>query len=177
MGVAKMMNNSAVNTTQRRPVRLQDREIDEAASRAILDVADHGVLATASLSGEPYAVPLSFVLVENALYVHGSGIGHRNEAIGKNPNVCFTVVGRTTVHPEIFDRDYESVIVFGKARAVVGEEKRMAMEAYLSKYCPGQAEAGMKKLGQQIDRIFVVRIAIEHMTGKAHQAVAEDPSC
>jgi len=153
-----------------RPLRHSKDAMEEARARQALDQGDWGVLSTVGQDGWPYGVPLSYVVLDNALYVHGAPVGHRAENVGLSPRVSFCVVASTTARPDEVDRDYESVIVFGTAKAVVGAEKRRALEAFLEKYCAPVKASTREYLTREIDRTFVVRVAIERLTGKIHKA-------
>jgi len=157
-----------------RTMRLQERAIGDDEIRRILENGDWGVLSTAGRDAYPYGVPLSYVVIGDRLYIHGSNVGHKIDNIGHNPRVSFCVVGDTRVQPEMFDRDFESVVLFGRARVVTGPEKREAMEAFMNKYCGPLVGPAREHLDRHIDKIFVVRIAIERMTGKAHKAMVRE---
>jgi nitroimidazol reductase NimA-like FMN-containing flavoprotein (pyridoxamine 5'-phosphate oxidase superfamily) len=153
-----------------RPVRHAQDALDQALARKMLAQGDWGVLSTVDTEGWPFGVPLSYVVLDGFLYVHGATVGHRIENIAYNPCVSFCVVASTSVQPGKVDRNYESVIAFGRAKVVVGPEKRRAMEAFVEKYCAPVTEPMRQKLDHEIDRTFVVKIAIERLTGKKHKA-------
>jgi nitroimidazol reductase NimA-like FMN-containing flavoprotein (pyridoxamine 5'-phosphate oxidase superfamily) len=152
------------------PIRQAKDALDEALAWQMLAGGDWGVLSTVGADGWPFGVPLSYVVLDKFLYVHGASVGHRMENIGHNPCVSFCVVASTTLRPGEVDRDYESVIAFGRAKVIVGPEKQRVMEAFLEKYCAPVQEATRQYLTREIDRAFVVRIAIEQLTGKKHKA-------
>jgi uncharacterized protein len=152
-----------------RPVRRCSDAMNDASARQALIQGDWGVLSTVGPDGWPYGVPLDYVVLGDALYVHGAPLGHRAENVGHCPRVSFCVVASTTIRPEAISRDYASVIVFGTAKTVVGEEKRRALEAFLEKYCAPVQKAARKYLDHEFDRTFVTRVTIERLTGKDHK--------
>jgi nitroimidazol reductase NimA-like FMN-containing flavoprotein (pyridoxamine 5'-phosphate oxidase superfamily) len=155
-----------------RQVRRQDRAIGSEEARGLLAAGDYGVLATVGDDGQPYAVPLSYALVENSLFFHCAREGHKLENIKANPAVSFCVVGATQTLPRQFGTEYESVVAFGRAREIFDEEKHAALVKILEKYSPDFIASGLKYIAGKTDATRVVRIDIEHLTGKARRAVA-----
>jgi hypothetical protein len=155
-----------------RAMRNPSRTLNKAQTRRLLEAGDWGVMSTCGLDRQPYGVPLDYIVIEDRLYIHGSNVGHKIENIGQNPRVSFCVVGETRVVTERFEREFESVMVFGKAQAVVGREKKQAMEAFMRKYCPKAGKTGKEHLDRGLDKMFVVRLAIERMTGKVYKSAA-----
>ena len=120
-----------------RPPRRKDRTLFLPESLTLLERGQYGVLALADGAG-PYAVPLSYALMDGALYFHCAREGRKLEAMGVAPDVCFTVVGDVEpVYQPDFSTYYESVMVFGRVFPVDEEgEKRRALLALAEKYLP-----------------------------------------
>jgi hypothetical protein len=60
-------------------------------------------------------------------------------------------------------------MAFGKASFVSSEEEiRHAMILILKKYSPEHIETGEKYINQAITRIQVIKVDIEHISGKFH---------
>ena len=76
-------------------VRRKDRTLSHEESLELLARCEYGMLATADKDGWPYAVPLSYVLMDNALYFHCAFTGHKLDNIAWDNRVCFTAVGAT----------------------------------------------------------------------------------
>ena len=52
-------------------VRRQDRLLDEARSRELLETAEYGVLSMVDDDGQAYGIPVNFVWDgENKIYIH-----------------------------------------------------------------------------------------------------------
>ncbi|MCM1254250.1 MAG: pyridoxamine 5'-phosphate oxidase family protein [Clostridium sp.] len=148
-------------------MRRKDRKMSESDAMEILRGGEFGVLSTAG-SDYPYGVPVNYVVMDNAIYIHGTiEDGQKAQNIRFNRNVCFTVVGKTKVLASKFGEQYESVIVFGKAEIADDEMKEKALEAFLHKYSAGFIQAGMKYIQAAKDKVSVYRIAIGQITGKA----------
>ncbi len=111
-----------------KPMRRKDRQRDASEARAILKNGEYGVLATADAGGQPYGVPLSYILKDDRIYFHSALEGHKIDNIKLNNKASFTVVGRTKpVYDKNFTTLYESVIVFGEVAEVTDDEVKYAV--------------------------------------------------
>ncbi len=151
-------------------MRRKDRQLSEDESRKILEQGEYGVIGTIGTNGYPCATPLNYVLEGDNIYVHFfiSG-GNIHESITSNNKVSFTYVGKTTVLADEFVTNYESVMVFGKAEIAGDEEKRHALVLMIDKYSPNFKKQGLEHIEEDFDNACVVKIAIEHITGKARR--------
>ncbi|GHV53621.1 MFS transporter [Deltaproteobacteria bacterium] len=156
-----------------REIRRKDRALTTEEASSLLQKGEYGILATVSDEGQPYAVPISYAVLDGAIYVHCALAGHKIDNIRQNPAVCFTVIGKTAPFyaPGNFSTTYESCIVFGKARDVSNDtEKERALFALVEKYFPehvSEAEAYIEKFWE---RTAVYSISVERITGKARKA-------
>ena len=110
---------------------------------------------------------MSYVFRDGVIYFHCADEGRKLEHIEANPAVSFCVVGHTKTLPEQFATEYESAIAFGDATRVGGEEKRQALVWILEKYSPDHMASGLKYLAGKLDQVTVVRIDVDHLSGKA----------
>jgi len=138
-------------------------------ARELLERGEYGVLSTISADGAPYGVPLSYCVIDNAIYFHSALEGHKLENIADENRVSFCVVGATHVLPEKFSTRYESVIVSGRASEVFDMEKQRAFEGLVAKYSAGFREAGLRYIASDSSRTKVFRIDIEAVSGKARR--------
>lgn len=150
-----------------REMRRTKQMLSREESIAVLEKGQTGILAVEGENGYPYAVPLNYVYKENAIYFHCAVQGHKLEGIKKNSKVSFCVVGKDQVLAEKFSTDYESVIVFGRAEILKGEEERLyALRALIEKYSVEYKEEGEKEIKKYWNQAELVKIQIAHMTGK-----------
>ena len=154
----------------KREMRHKDRAIDEATTLEILRRGEYGVLSTVDDEGQPYGVPVNYAVSGNEIYIHCALEGHKLENIETSEKVSFCVIGKTRVLPEKFSTAYESAIVFGRAALLEDSEKQAALEAIREKYSPEQLESGAKYIKALFDRVCVIRVSIEQLTGKASRA-------
>ena len=152
-----------------KPVRRSDREIDASDAVALLSTGTYGVLSTVGSDGLPYAVPLSYVFRDHVIYLHCATEGRKLDNIKSNPAVSFCVVGHTRTLPGKFSTEYESAIATGTAKLVSGEEKKEALIGILEKYSPGFMNEGLKYLAGKIDKVSLIRIDVDHISGKARR--------
>ncbi|MQY51812.1 pyridoxamine 5'-phosphate oxidase family protein [Rhodocyclus tenuis] len=152
-----------------RPPRRADREIPTAEAEALLTAGTYGVLSTVGSDGLPYAIPVSYTYRERVIYVHCAPEGRKLDNLAANPAVSFCVVGHTQTLPRHFSTEYESAIAAGTARLVDGDEKERALVALLEKYSPEFMAQGHKYIAGKIERVAVLRIDVEHVSGKARR--------
>lgn len=152
-----------------REMRRKDRAILPKQAEICLESGEYGVLSTVGADGQPYATPLSFVMIGDALYFHCAQEGQKLDNIAFESRVCFCVVGRTQpVYEQNFSTYFESVIVYGKAGAVTeADEKASVLTALAKKYLPRHMDKAPGDIAKSLGRTAVYKITIEHMTGKA----------
>lgn len=133
---------------------------------AVMDRCTNGVLACIGDEDYPYAVPLSYVYFNDKIYFHSSKTGHKIDAITKNPKVCFTVIDEDNIVSEKYTSYFRSVLAFGKARIVEGDEWLNAFKALVEKYSGDQPEEAKYKEITGCTQAYILAIDIEHITGK-----------
>lgn len=148
-------------------MRKENRQLPEEETMEVLLKCEYGILSTMG-DDYPYAVPMSYVVANNKIYIHGTcESGQKTKNIHNNPKVCFTVVGNTEILPSQFATKYESVVVLGTASLCEGTDKEMALEKFLDKYSSEYKQAGMKYIKVAINKVSVYEISIDMITGKA----------
>ena len=149
-------------------MRREDRQRDEAFGRAVLDRAEYGVLSVTDAQGAPYAVPLSIVRVDDAIYFHSAQQGKKTDALRAHPEVCLVAVGRTHVEEKKFTTKYESCMVRGRVSEVTDRAQKIrALRALCAKYTPNHSE---KEFDEAMQRSLAVtaiwRMEIAELTAK-----------
>ncbi len=153
-----------------RHVRRKNREVAEEEARRILDRAEYGVLATVGADGWPYAVPVNHAVSGDTIYVHCARAGHKLDNLAHQERVSYCAVASARVLPEQLSTLYESAIVFGRAALVDDPaERQHALELLARRFCGGLTPAARETIRADGPRTAVVRIRIEHITGKAHR--------
>ena len=149
-----------------REIQNTKKILPEGAVEDVLKAGEEGVLATCGEGGYPYATPLNYVYHNGAIYFHCALTGHKLDNIAFNPKVSFCVYVETELMPSKFSIKFKSVVAFGKAEEVSGDEKKEALLALVHRLSPDHVPAGEKYINNDIDKTRVIKINIEHATAK-----------
>lgn len=133
---------------------------------AIVDRCTNGVLACVGDEDYPYAVPLNYVYCNDKIYFHSAKAGHKIDAISKNSKVSFSVIDKDMIVGEEYTSYFRSVIAFGKARIVEGDEWLEAFKALGEKYSGDQPEEAKHNKIANCTHSHIIAIDVEHITGK-----------
>ena len=148
-------------------MRGKRQQLSDEESYSILQKATSGTLALLGDGGYPYAVPISYVYSEGKLYFHSALSGHKVDAIRSCDRASFCVVAQDDVKPALYTTFFRSVIAFGRIHIVDDEAEKLAAARLLgNRYNPHQDEALQKELENGLARMLVIRLDIEHLTGK-----------
>lgn len=150
-------------------MRKADREIKD--FEEIKELLDECQTIRLAMHDEPYPyiVPLSYGWEERNrqifIYFHCAKEGKKLDLITKNGNVCFEadcLAGyKSTGHG--VTADYRSLIAFGKAERVYGEELARGLELLLA-HCHVEGYSARECAAMGITA--VVRITVDGITGK-----------
>lgn len=152
-------------------LRRQDRGLGRAETEAILAGGAYGVL---SLKGGdyPYGVPMSYVYADGSLYFHGALAGKKLGLIRQDGRAAFCVVGQAVPMTDARSIRYESAMVFGRLSLVEDDgEKLAALLAFVDKYAGDEryVAEGRQQAADMLAKTAVVRMTVEHITGKARR--------
>ena len=163
-----------METVPFRPMRRARQQLPEQVCREILDRSTAGVLAVLGDGGWPYAVPLSYVYADGCIYFHCAKAGHKLDAIRGCDKVSFCVIDKDEVVPAEYTTYFRSVIAFGRAEVLQREDEvRAAIGALAAKYHPADsAENRARFIDRELPALCMVRLRIEHMTGKEAKELA-----
>lgn len=157
-----------------RPMRRFRQQLPQEEAESILRRTTSGVLALLGDEDYPYAVPLSHVYHNGKLYFHGAMDGHKADAVRRHPKASFCVIAADDVVPQRFTTHFESVIAFGRVREVKDpQEKREAIEALALRYGAQHMARGRAEIKDEWDRLLMIVLDIEHMTGKQSRELME----
>lgn len=155
----KQYDNSAV--------RRQDRLLDESQASELIVNGEYGFLSLID-NGQPYGIPISYVYDgKDSIYFHCAPEGKKLKLIEQNPSAIFCIVGQTAVQPSKFTTAYESVLISGKIQLIEDDRERMsALLLLVDKYSPEYKEIGAKYAQGSFARTAILRLDIEHISGK-----------
>jgi len=151
-----------------REMRRTAQQLPKEECYEILRSATSGVLALHGDDGYPYALPISYVLDGESIFLHGAMTGHKVDAMRRCDKVSFCVVQQDEVIPETYSTDYRSVIVCGRARIIDDPQKKLeAIRRMAVRYAPHNPRSKMDaEIAESIDHMMMAEIIIEHITGK-----------
>lgn len=154
-----------------REMRRKERQTSGEAARDILAGASYGVIAMTLEDGYPYALPVSHLYFEGAIYFHGANAGQKYEVLAKNPKVCFTATVKDEFQPGKFTTYFRSAVAFGRASLVEDEAELGRLSREISrKYEPNvKDEAADHYAHMQKGRFCFFKITVEHLTGKTNE--------
>jgi nitroimidazol reductase NimA-like FMN-containing flavoprotein (pyridoxamine 5'-phosphate oxidase superfamily) len=148
-------------------MRRAEKEIKDAESLERI-LQSSKVMHLSMIDGdEPYVVPLYFGYASGSLFFHSAREGRKIDVLKRNPKVCFNVVADEHIYPAPtacgYSARYESVTGVGTAVFLADRgDKRAALDAFMSAY----SKDPLPFEDAELDRVVVVRVDIERMTGK-----------
>ena len=155
-------------------MRRQDRGLNRPETREILANGRFGVLSMNSGDDYAYGVPFSYVYLQNSIYLHCALEGKKLRHMRRDNRVSFCVVQEAEPLPDKFSMKYKSAMAFGKIYEVDNDqEKLQGLIALVEKYyCddPEHVARGRVKTANSLDKTAVLRIDIDHLTGKVRRA-------
>lgn len=148
-----------------RPMRRRDRAASAEKAWEILERAPFAVIAINGTDGWPYAVSVSYALIENRLYFHSAMEGMKVDCLAADGRVCVSAVAQQRTLPEEMSVAYQSAVGFGRAELVTdAEERRAGLMAICAKYAPDNPNN--ERESANCTRAKLYRIVIEELTGK-----------
>ena len=166
-----------------REMRRKGQQISQEECSQILLRAKTGILGVHGDDGYPYTVPVNFVYTPGkdgqagTIGFHCAKTGHKIDGIRRNEKVSFTVIDRDEIMPKERTTKFCSVIAFGRARILEGEENlRRAANKVGAKYSAGYEDLYMEETEDTIRRgtLCCVEITIDHMTGKIGKEILKE---
>lgn len=152
-----------------REMRRKEKQLEQDIVDDILNKGEYGTLATIGDNGYPHSVPLSYEYFDGKIYFHGALEGKKLDDIRNNSKVSFSVVADTMIIPAKFSTEYKSVIAYGNAKVIEGEEKKRVLMKFIEKYSMDFMDSGQKYVDKAAMKTVIVEITIEHMTGKENK--------
>jgi len=153
--------------------RQSDRQVhDDVAINALLDseyVAHVGFIDPDTQS--PYVIPMGFARDNSRILLHGSTGSRLMMLIAQGVELCVSitklnaiVVARSAFNSSM---NYESVMVFGKARVLEDDEKDVALERITNKLVPGLWEYGRPMKKKESAATMIVELPLDKVSAKS----------
>ena len=144
--------------------------------REFLNQEHVGRIATIDNNGYPQIIPMNFVFLDDAIYMHSHTKGEKLENVSQNEKVGFEVDRELEFLPSYFedpknaslaDTLYISVVIKGKGTIVKDrQEKTKALNGLMEKYQP---EGRYEKISPDmhvVDEVAIIKVLPDSMKGK-----------
>jgi len=135
-----------------------------------------GRISSIDENGFPQIIPMNFVFLNDAIYIHSHVKGEKLNNISRNNKVGFEADRELEFLPSYFedphdaslaDTLYISVVIKGIASFVTDrEEKTLALNGLMEKYQPEGQYDPLKSDMRVLDAVTVIKIVTETITGK-----------
>ena len=135
-----------------------------------------GRISSIDVSGFPQIIPMNFVFLNDAIYMHSHVKGEKLDNISNNDKVGFETDRELEFLPSYFedphnaalaDTLYISVVVKGIASFVTDrEEKTLALNGLMEKYQPEGFYDPLKSDMRVLDAVSVIKINPQTLHGK-----------
>ena len=151
---------------KRYDMQIADRELSEAEAWEILDAGEYAVISTVDPDGTPYGVPVSYVIIDEKLYLHtGERPGHKIDDFLHDPRVSVAVA--TEVEP-----CFEDTFFTTRFASVVALVRRVLVELCM-KYLPELKDEIGPAIGREIDVTAAWCVEFDEIRGKAGRRLAK----
>jgi len=135
-----------------------------------------GRISSIDENGFPQIIPMNFVFLNDAIYIHSHVKGEKLNNISRNNKVGFEADRELEFLPSYFedphdaslaDTLYISVVIKGIASFVTDrKEKTLALNGLMEKYQPEGQYDPIKSDMRVLDAVTVIKIVPETMSGK-----------
>ena len=144
--------------------------------KEFLDVEHVGRIASIDENGFPQIIPMNFVFMNDAIYMHSHTKGEKLDNIRRNEKVGFEVDRELEFLPSYFedpkdaslaDTLYISVVVKGTGSIVEDRnEKTLALNGLMKKYQPEGKYDPLKPEMEVIDEVAIIKVEPDSFRGK-----------
>ena len=151
-----------------RPLRRIKQQLTQEECISVLKNEVRGVLSLLGDDDYPYGLPINYWYSEsdNKIYFHGAKVGHKIDALKRHDKVSFCVYDKGVQVEGKKGLDYKSVIVFGRIKTVIDEEKTIDICRKLS----AQFDFGQDYIEEEIKKfakfVMCLELIPEHICGK-----------
>jgi len=144
--------------------------------KEFLDKEHIGRIATIDQNGYPQIIPMNFVFLNDAIYMHSHTKGEKLENVTRNDKVGFEVDRELEFLPSYFedpkdaslaDTLYISVVIKGKGKIVNDkQEKTNALNGLMKKYQPEGRYEPISSDMHVLDEVAIIKVMPDSMRGK-----------
>lgn len=129
-------------------------------------------------SSEVVVIPVGYVRDKDRIIFHGSTGSRFFMALKEGVQVCATVTlldGLVSARsPFNSSMNYRSVMIYGRPKALEGDEKINALREVSERLIPGLWDAGREMTAKEFAQTLAIELSLEDMTAKKRAAGALD---
>jgi nitroimidazol reductase NimA-like FMN-containing flavoprotein (pyridoxamine 5'-phosphate oxidase superfamily) len=135
-----------------------------------------GHIASVDKNGYPQIIPMNFVYLDDAIYMHSHTKGEKLENIKQNQKVGFEVDRELEFLPSYFedpedaslaDTLYISVVIKGIGKIIDNRsEKTRALNGLIKKYQPEGGYEPIRQDMEVLDEVAIIKVTPETIRGK-----------
>lgn len=153
-----------------RKMRHSERELNVEDAKKLLVKGKTGTLAVNGDDGYPYAVPVNYIYMDDAVYIHSAKYGYKIDAVSADSKVCLSVILYNEIIESETTTKFESVIVTGNASVLTeDDEKQRIMEGMVKTLAPSNINGGMETIKKLLPAVCIIKIDISKLSGKAYR--------
>ena len=144
--------------------------------KEFLDKEHVGRIASIDENGYPQVIPMNFVFLDDAIYMHSHTRGEKLENLSRNKKVGFEVDRELEFLPSYFedpknaslaDTLYISVVIKGIGEIVKdNEEKTLALNGLMKKYQPEGRYEPITPDMEVLDEVAIIKVIPDSFRGK-----------
>ncbi|MCH8972692.1 MAG: pyridoxamine 5'-phosphate oxidase family protein [Thaumarchaeota archaeon] len=144
--------------------------------KEFLDLEHVGRIASIDENGFPQIIPMNFVFLNDAIYMHSHTKGEKLDNIKRNKKVGFEVDRELEFLPSYFedpkdaslaDTLYISVVIKGTGSIVEDRnEKTLALNGLMKKYQPEGRYDPLKPEMEVVDEVAIIKVEPDSFRGK-----------
>lgn len=167
-----MSNTARLQATHRSTVQRRPR-LGHHARAIVNQILDEALVVHVGfiVDDQPFVIPMGYGRDEDRLYIHGSTASRMLQTLEKGVDVCVTatlldgiVIARSLFHHEM---NYRSVVLFGRATLVEGEDEKMhALKVLSDQIIAGRWEQARKPTPQEVKGTTVLAFPIKEGSAK-----------
>lgn len=130
------------------------------------------------IDGQPYVIPTLHARVGDRLYLHGSSASRMLRRAAEGARMCATVTlfDGLVLARSVFNHsvNYRSVVVFGTATLVEGDEKVHALHALAEQLAPGRWEEARQPTAKELKATSILALPLDEASAKVRTGAEED---
>jgi nitroimidazol reductase NimA-like FMN-containing flavoprotein (pyridoxamine 5'-phosphate oxidase superfamily) len=123
------------------------------------------------VEGQPFVIPTAYGRAGDELFVHGALASRMLKTLREGVQVCVTVtlvdglvMARSAFHHSM---NYRSVVVFGRARVLEGEEEKLAaLRAFTEHVAPARWDEVRRPSRQELNATLVLALRLDEASAK-----------